>query len=233
MKTLIYPYDELCIEAAGQVLSLVESKKDACLALTVGEEQEGIYEALGFMCKSRGLRLSDCNIFLVNEYEGLAADDGRSCYGRLSALLWDCGAAEERIFRPGADNIDKYDALIAQKGGIDLVLLGLGANCRIGFNEPSTQFDSLSHRQKLTDTTKLEMADFFGGEALVPDYGFTMGIKTLVSAREHIIAAAGEEKAEAVFQTLYARTDSYRPSAFLQIPLHVTLYADTEAAGKL
>jgi len=77
------------------------------------------------------------------------------------------------------------------------------------------------------------MAAFFGGENAVPEYGFTMGIKTLIPAREHIIVAAGEEKADAVFQTLYARTDSYRPSAFWQIPLQVSLYADFEAAGKL
>lgn len=233
MRTVVLPYDELCIEAAQQILELVRRKPDACLALSVGEEQEGIYEALAMLCREYGVGLSACSIFLTNEYEGIPPDDGRSCRSRLLALLYGTAADESRIYSPGVNNIDEYDGLIAQKGGIDLALLGLGANCRIGFNEPATPFDSLSHRQKLTDATKREMADFFGGMQSVPDYAYTMGIKTLIQSREHIIAAAGHEKAEAVFQTLYARTDSYRPSAFLQIPLQVTVYADTDAAVKL
>ncbi len=233
MKTVILPYDELCMEAAEKILALVEQKPDACLAFTVGEEQEGIYEALSVLSKLRGTRLSGCSIFLVNEYEGIAPDDGRSCRARLCSLLYGSGADADALIVPATDNIDKFDALINEKGGLDLALLGLGTNCRVGFNEPGTPFDSLCHRQKLTDATKREMAAFFGGEAAVPEYGLTMGIKTLISAREHIIAAAGEEKAEAVFQTLYARTDSYRPSAFWQIPLHVSVYADKEAADKL
>ena len=233
MKTVILPYDELCLEVAERILDIVEMKPDACLALTVGEEQEGVYEALSVLSKMRGIRLSECKIFLVNEYEGLDADDGRGCRSRLSSLLYGTGADVDTITIPTQDNIEKLDALIDEKGGLDLALLGIGFNCRVGFNEPGTAFDSLCHRQKLTDATKREMAAFFGGENAVPEYGFTMGIKTLIPAREHIIVAAGEEKADAVFQTLYARTDSYRPSAFWQIPLQVSLYADYEAAGKL
>jgi len=87
LKTVILPYDELCLEVAERILDIVEMKPDACLALTVGEEQEGVYEALSVLSKMRGIRLSECKIFLVNEYEGLDADDGRGCRSRLSSLL--------------------------------------------------------------------------------------------------------------------------------------------------
>ena len=233
MKTVVLPYDELCIEAAEQIIDAYENKPEACFAFSAGEEQEGIYEALAMLCKMKGLRLSRCSIFLVNEYEGIPPNDGRSCAGRLSSLLYGSGVEAEQIIIPGADNISQLDAMIEQRGGIDLALLGLGGNCRIGFNEPATPYNSPSRLQKLTDSTRKESAQFFGAAELVPEYGYTIGINSLINARRHIIAAAGEEKAEAVFQTLYARTDSYRPSAFWQLPLQVTLYADTDAAAKL
>jgi len=233
MKTIILPYDELCIDAAERIVSLIRQKQNACLALSAGEEQEGVYEALVMLCKGRGVSMSGCSIFLTNEYEGIPPDREQSCLYRLRGLLFGSGADGDKIFCPGAENTDSFDELIALKGGLDMALLGLGDNCRIAFNEPGTAYASLSHRQKLTDATKREKAELFGSFEAVPDYGYTMGINTIISARQQILVAAGEEKAEAVFNTLYARNDSYRPSAFLQIPAQVSLYADPDAAAKL
>ena len=133
----------------------------------------------------------------------------------------------------GEENLDAYDEKIASAGGLDLAVLGLGVNAHIGFNEPATPFDSLTHRQKLTDATKRQKAAQFGGFEAVPAYGLTMGIKTLVEAREIMLLALGEEKAEAAFKMLYARTDSAVPAAFLQLPSQVTVYLDEAAGAKL
>lgn len=123
--------------------------------------------------------------------------------------------------------------MIAAQGGLDLAVLGLGINAHIGYNEPATPFDSLTHVQKLTAATKRQLATRFGGEENCPEFAVTMGIKTLVSARSIMLLAFGEHKADAVFKMLYGRNDSVIPAAFLQIPLNVTVYLDKEAAQKL
>ena len=128
------------------------------------------------------------------------------------------------------DNWQDYDRLIEEAGGLDLAVLGIGDNGHIGYNEPATPYDSRTHRQKLTDATKRQNAAIFGSAEAVPDYAWTMGIKTLVLARQILVLAAGEEKAQPVFKMLYARDDSVVPAAFLQLPLNVEVYVD-EAAG--
>ena len=112
---------------------------------------------------------------------------------------------------------------------IDLAILGLGYNGQIGFNEVGTQFNSFTHEQKLTATTIKEFSKF----GSIGQTGITLGIKTLVSAKEIIVYACGEERTDAVFGMLYGRNDSTVPAAFLQIPKNVTVYADNEAASKL
>ena len=114
-----------------------------------------------------------------------------------------------------------------------MAVLGLGVNAHIGYNEPAVPYDSLTHRQKLTDKTKAQLAESFGSVDAAPQYARTMGIKTLVSARKTLVLAFGEDKAWAVFQMLYARDDSVIPAAFLQLPFDVTVYADPAAAAKL
>ena len=114
-----------------------------------------------------------------------------------------------------------------------MAVLGLGVNAHVGYNEPAVPFDSRTHRQKLTDKTRAQLAGQFGSAEAAPAYAWTMGVKTLVSARQILVLAYGEEKAWAVFQMLYARDDSVIPAAFLQIPPEVTVLVDPAAARKL
>ena len=156
----------------------------------------------------------------------------------MKSRLNDCffsrvDAERENCFFLSEEKLENYDGMIAEKGGIDLAILDIGLNARIGFNEPATPFDSLSHRQKLSDSSRRELAPLFGGEERVPEFGLTMGIKTLVSARDILLISSGESRADAVFNMLYGRNDSFVPAAFLQIPLNVTAYLDGASAKKL
>ena len=157
----------------------------------------------------------------------MTAEDERSCRGRLSAAFSGTGA-ELTFLTP--DSLDRYDGLIAEAGGLDLAVLGLGINARIGFNEIATPFDSRAHRQKLAPATRRELAPLFGGEEQVPVFGLTMGIKTFMEAHEILVTAAGADRAKAVYNMLYGRDDSVVPAAFLQIPSRVTAVVDEEAA---
>ena len=119
------------------------------------------------------------------------------------------------------------DAYAGEK--LDACVLGLGTRGQIGFNEVATPFDTETHWQKLTDTTRAEYA--FLGE--LPEKGLTLGIRQIVSAKKILVLALGAERAEAVFNMMYGRNDSTVPAAFLQISPDVDIYLDAEAAGKL
>lgn len=232
MKTVISTYESCNARAARQIQAVLEKKPNAVLALAAGRTPRGLYEELARLCREGELSLKQASLFAVTEYEGV--EEEQSCRHMLEECFvsrTDIDPANCHFLSP--ETIDGYDEQIKQAGGLDVAVLGLGGNAHIGFNEPAVPYDSLSHRQKLTDATKRQNAAVFGSEEEVPDYGYTMGIYTLVWARQIIVLAFGEEKAEAVHKMLYGRNDSAVPAAFLQIPSDVTVYVDEGAARKL
>ena len=233
MKTIVSTENEWLDQAAEQVRRVLQDKPDTVIALSAEDDCLRLYDALAEDCARSELSFSKAHFFAVTEFEGLSESASESCRSRLSAFLRKIDAPEDACVFLSETNWSDYDALIASAGGLDLAILGLGVNARIGFNEPATPFDSRTHRQKLTPATHRELAGLFGGEELVPAYGLTMGIKTLVEAKEILLVASGEERAKAVFDMLYGRDDSVVPAAFLQIPLNVTLCLDEKAAAKL
>ncbi len=232
MKTVISDYDELIKKAAEQIKAVLGRKPGAVLALAAGRTTAGLYEELSKMCAAGEISFKDARLFAVTEY--VDCQEEKSCRHELEqGFVKKTDIREENCVFLDRDNLEQYDALIAAAGGLDLALLGLGVNAHIGFNEPATQYDTLSHMQKLTDKSRRALAEEFAGAEGAPEYALTMGIKTIVSAREIIVLAFGDEKSEAVFNMLYARDDSVVPAAFLQIPSDVTAYIDGAAARKL
>ena len=227
---MISDFQELLDKAAAQVKALLAEKPEAVLALSAGEDCIRLLERLAKMQQAGELSFSRAKFFAVTEF------CGEEPY--VKSRLNDCffsrvDAERENCFFLSEEKLENYDQMIAEKGGIDLAILDIGLNARIGFNEPATPFDSLSHRQKLSDSSRRELAPLFGGEERVPEFGLTMGIKTLVSARDILLISSGESRADAVFNMLYGRNDSFVPAAFLQIPLNVTVYLDGASARKL
>ncbi len=231
MKTLVLEKQEALSQAADRVCRLIEKKPNAVLAFSAGRTMEGLFSVLAARCASGKLSMKNARVFAVTEFED--AQEAFTSRAQFAAQLVDkTDLLPENCFFPDAQSFEGYDAAISVCGGLDLAVLGLGVNAHIGYNEPAVPFDSLTHRQKLTDKTRAQLSKSFGVEN-VPTHAFTMGIKTLVSAREILVLAFGEEKADAVFQMLYARDDSVIPAAFLQIPSEVCVFADPAAAKKL
>lgn len=167
----------------------------------------------------------------VTEFENYEGDQSSQSY--IERLTEKTDLKIENCTFLSSGNYECYDDIIAAAGGLDLVVLGLGANAHIGYNEPATPFSSGTHVQKLTDKTRVQLADRFCGADNVPERAYTMGIKTIVSARQIMVIALGAEKAESVFKMYYGRDDSVVPAAFLQIPSEVTVYLDPPAAEKI
>ena len=232
MKTVICEKEECCRRAARQICSLLQRKKDAVLAFSTGRTMRPLFEELARLYDAGELRLEEARVFAVTEYE--ACPEELSCRSQLERELLDRTdlRRENCRFLPDAGPED-YERAIAAAGGLDLAVLGLGDNGHFGYNEPATPYASRTHRQKLTDATRRQLAECFGGEEAVPAFAWTMGVKTLTEAREILVLAFGEEKAKAAFEMHYARDHSYVPASSLQLPLNVTVYLDGAAAAKL
>lgn len=231
MKTILCKNESDWIETAA---SLVREKiADGCvLALACGQTMRPLWEKLAGLCRQGELSFRNARILCVTELSGVPEE--KSCrYALTKGLLEKTDVRPENCHFPNPDAPEDYDKLIESLGGIDLAVLGLGENCHIGYNEPGTLFDSHTHIQKLTDRTKSQLLKRGFSEADMPAAAVTMGIRTITEARDILLLARGADKAGAVYQTLYARTTSYIPSAFLQIPLNVTAVLDEDAGREL
>lgn len=232
MKTVVLSKDTCVAQAADQIEALLRSKPAAVLAFSAGRTMAPLFSELSSRCANGSLSFRGVTLFAVTEFENVP--DGKTAHDQL---MWELVSPTdlplEQCHFLSADTFAGYDDAIAACGGLDMAVLGLGVNAHIGYNEPAVPFDSLTHRQKLTDKTRRQLEPLFGDGEAVPSYAWTMGIKTLVSARRILVLAFGQEKEDAVFQMLYARDDSVIPAAFLQIPPEVLVYADQEAARKL
>ena len=232
MKSIICEKSEAVMKAAEQIKDLLKAKPDAVLALAGGRSTRDLYLKLAEMCENKEISFRDARIFLVADFD--EAPEGMSYREKLERdLISRIDLKEENWFCITKDNFKDYDDMIKEQGGIDLIVLGLGANAHIGFNEPAVPFNSLSHRQRITDATKRQNSAEFGGEDKVPGIGYTMGIMTIYQAEKFMVMAFGDEKAEPVFKMYYGRNDSRFPAAFLQVPTEVNCYMDKAAAAKL
>lgn len=232
MKTIVSEKQQSLQQAADQICQLLAEKPGAVLAFSAGRTMTALFDVLAGRCAAGELSLKEASLFAVTEFED--APEERTARFQITKELverTDLPLENCRFLSPEA--AEGYDAAIAAAGGLDMAVLGLGVNAHVGYNEPAVPYDSLTHRQKLTDKTRRQLAASFGSEEEAPRYAWTMGIKTLVSAGKILVLAYGEEKTEAVFQMLYARDDSVIPAAFLQLPPEVLVFVDPEAAKKL
>lgn len=216
---------------ADAVANFVSGNKDAKLAFAAGETPKNIYEILG----KSDVDFSKTEAFNICDYIGLSVDDERSCANQLGNSLYSV-LGIKKVHSPDGTDEDSaaaYDEEIKAAGGIDLMLLGIGLNGHIGFNEPATLYDTHTHIARLTDNTKRMKAPVFGGAENVPDFGVTMGLKTICNAKNVFLVAYGEEKAEIIHKLVYGKTSTYVPAAMLQMHMNLTLYLDEAAASKL
>lgn len=228
------PYEQASSAVADMICDAVNKKPDALIAVPAGRTPDALFGELVARCKRGAVSFSKTRFVLLTEFEGIPPDDERSCtFSLMHRLIEKTDADPAACIIPSGENIDSLDELIESLGGLDIAVLGLGMAGQIAYNEPTTQFSAPSHRQKLSPGTCRSLIELYGGELNVPAYAYTVGIRTIISARSIAVMAFGEQKADAVFKMLYARDDSLVPAAFLQIPPAVTVFADEAAASKL
>ncbi|MFA6852065.1 MAG: 6-phosphogluconolactonase [Bacilli bacterium] len=128
--------------------------------------------------------------------------------------------------------LEKYDDEIDKAGGIDIQLLGIGSNGHIAFNEPFTPFDSKTHIVKLDDKTRNDNARFFSNIDEVPTHAITMGISTIMKAKEIILVILGDSKVSALKQLLCLEPDESFPASVLSKHPNIKVYTTMDLFKK-
>lgn len=233
-------YEEMSASAARIVAGQIYLKPNSILGLATGSTPEGMYNELIRVHKEVGLDFSQVISFNLDEYIGIKDSDPNSYhYFMNNKFFKHINIKKENIFIPNGNmqNIEqeckKYDALIEQKGGIDLQILGIGNNAHIGFNEPDVKFEAITHKVKLDEETIAANARFFASKDEVPQYAISMGIKTIMRSRRVILLANGKNKAQAIYNALYGPISPATPASILQLHQDVTVILDKQAATLL
>jgi glucosamine-6-phosphate deaminase len=210
----------------------LQDKPDLRIGLTVGSAQKRFFDLLCREHKKGNFSAAKAVAFAGEELQGTTLVQDYLQKNLLSEVPF-----AEVHFVPRNPATDKeasaYDEAIQAAGGLDWMLLGIGLDGRIALNEPATEFNTLTHIQKLFTRTREDLREILEFEGEVPEYGITMGIKTVIQARKIVMLAEGEEKADMVYKLVYGRTQSAVPADMLQIHTNFLLYLDTAAAAKL
>lgn len=233
-------YEDMCLEAANIVTDRLRRKPDLVLGLATGSTPLGLYKELIRRHIAEGLNFSKVTTFNLDEYVGLPPSHDQSYHYFMQESLFDhVNIDPGRIHVPDgmANDIDVfcewYEERIRRAGGIDLQVLGIGSNGHIAFNEPGSSLGSRTRIKTLTERTIRDNARFFATLEEVPRQAITMGIGTIMEARELIILANGEKKADAVKKAVEGPITAMTPASIVQMHRKAYFIVDEAAASKL
>ena len=223
---------------ADEIVSLIVARPSAVLGLATGSTPLPVYEAL----RSRlvGLDVSRVRGFALDEYVGIAPTHSESYRNVIRReVVEPLGLDPDRIHVPdgsaaGIEHAgDDYERAIADAGGVDLQLLGIGTDEHIGFNEPGSSFASTTRVKTLTAQTRADNARFFDSVDEVPMHCITQGLGTILRARHVVLLAFGEGKAAAVAGAVEGPVTASLPGSAIQLHPHATVVVDEAAASRL
>ncbi len=217
-------------DTAGPIADIVDDRRPGSLGVATGSSPEPTYREL----IRRGSMSTDTDLYLVDEYLGLAPGNPLSYRAVIAAQLAEpCGGL--RIIGPDVHARDPdaaavgYEDVLGSIGGVDLQLLGIGRNGHIGFNEPGTPFSSRTRVAALSTATRIDNARFFTSLADVPTRCITQGLATIMMAAEIVLIATGAAKASALATLLTRPPHVDVPASALLAHPNVTLVADRAA----
>jgi glucosamine-6-phosphate deaminase len=211
------------------------------LGLPTGRTPIPLYRELVRLHRAGQADFSRATTFNLDEFRGLSASDPRSYRAFMQRHLFDCiNLPARRIHfldgttRDVAGECLRYERAIDRAGGIDLQILGLGANGHIGFNEPARALVARTHGTRLRSATRHANTALFGGRlAAVPHDALSMGMATILHAKRIVLLATGASKARCVERMVQGPVTPHLPASFLQLHRHAEVWLDRAAAARL
>lgn len=241
MEVVIADEYSLAELAADAIEQLLRTQAAPVLGLATGSSPLRIYDELTTRHKNEGLSFAHAQAFMLDEYVGIAADHPERYRNVIEAQIASrVDFAEGAVHGPdgSADDLAAasadYEAKIAEAGGIDLQILGIGTDGHVAFNEPGSSLASRTRVKSLTNQTRADNARFFDGDIeQVPKLCLTQGMGTIMEAKHLVLVATGGNKAEAVHQMIEGPISAMWPASVLQMHQHVTVLLDDAAASRL
>lgn len=232
-------YEEMSKVAAGIVRQEILGKPNLVLGLATGSTPLGLYKELIRMHKEEGLDFSEVVTFNLDEYYPIRPDHEQSYHTFMFENFFNhINTPRESIHIPKGwmppeqveDYCKWYEQHIKEHGGIDVQILGIGANGHIAFNEPGSSLGSRTRLISLDAQTIKDNSRFFRSEEEVPRWAITMGVATILEARKILLLANGEHKAEAVAKAVEGPVTSMVTASALQLHPEAKVIVDEPAA---
>ena len=245
MEVVVSPTPEDTARAAADAVlaGLPHGDRDPVLGLATGSSPLGLYRELGRAVAEGRADFSAAHGFALDEYVGLPP---RHPEGYREVLLREvCGViglAPQRLSVPDGSGHDVptlmaaargYEQRIRDLGGVDVQVLGIGANGHLGFNEPGSALSSRTRVKRLSERTRRDNARFFQGLDDEPTHCVTQGLGTILSARRLVLVATGDAKADAVAAALEGPLTASVPASVLQWHADTVVCLDEAAAAGL
>jgi len=226
-------YDHMSWLAADMVMAQVKAKPDSLLVLPTGNTPIGLFRELAARGDEVDFRRT--RFVTLDEYAGIASDDPRRLTSWLAREVFEpLGITCDRVsvFNPGAApeaEGERIEHAIADAGGIDLAVLGLGPNGHLGFNEPGSAANSRARLVALAPESIVSNAAYWGSEAAVPRRAFTLGLGTLLEARQCMLIVSGVAKAQILERALAGPIGPIVPASLLRNHSRAVVIADRAA----
>ena len=246
VPVVIADYDEISRRIARRIADVIVERRKAgshaVLGLATGSTPIGIYRELARLHREEALVFSDVVTFNLDEYYPMRPDSIHSYNRYMWENLFDeINVRPQNVHVPRGDvpreqlaaETTAYEKAIRDAGGIDLQILGIGKTGHIGFNEPGSGIDSRTRLIALDTVTRRDAAADFFGEDNVPTEAITMGVATIMEAREIALIATGEHKSAIIKRAVEGEPDPDVAATYLQLHPNAVFYADPAAAADL
>ena len=229
-------YNSLSEAAAQLVLEQVALKPDSLLCFASGDSPTGTLNYLIQYVKQGKINLSACFFVGLDEWIGMDENDEGSCKHYLNTHffnLLNIDPKQIRLFDAKCKDVEaecsKMNQFITEKGGLDLIIVGIGMNGHIGLNEPGTDFNSYAHRAILDEVT-IKVGQKYFKEQTTLSGGITLGLRHLTESKRAILIASGNKKADIIAKALEGPVSASVPATIFQtIPGSYVLLDDDSA----
>lgn len=242
MKCQTFPHEGALAESLGRLLiEAIRHQPRLVLGLPTGRTPLPLYRELVERSAAGRVDWSEVRTFNLDEFVGLGEGDPGSYREFMQQRLFrhvNLDPAHIGFLNGRAPSAlrecERYEEAIDQSGGLDILVLGIGGNGHIGFNEPAEALAARTHRVTLDEPTRAANTLWFDGDlARVPREALTMGMGTILKARTIVLIATGETKADAVRAMLYGGVTTQVPASFLQLHPQVRVMLDQSLADQL
>jgi glucosamine-6-phosphate deaminase len=229
-------YNEMSAKAAEVIADVMKAKKDCILGLATGSTPIGTYDCLVEKYNAGELDFSSVKTFNLDEYYPIAPENEQSYIYFMKKNLFDrVNVKKENVHIPSGSCADiekeckEYDAALAEAGGTDIQLLGIGQNGHIGFNEPDDALVVGTHPTVLEEGTRIANSRFFASLDEVPTHAVTMGMASIMSSKKILLLANGKGKHFAISAMMNDKIDTHIPATLLKLHPDVTVICDKAA----